>query len=215
MKDAFYTWKRAMAVEKSVKKKKEEIDFELDEKKSDLKRLERRINEMEEEIEESDKRYNHLYSLVKDTKKKISLYENKGRELSQGINQILDKVPKVRDDVASNAQPSQDRIISLQNRLSSTVAENKELKSQMEMTQSNVTSFIQEMNNLISSHEINQMVNMEGENEQFEEESGGGSRYVESQREDYPGTTKKYTPPYHTSTQGGATTSIRSKKRTK
>ena len=214
MRDAFQTWKRALAVEKSIKRKKEEIDLELDERKNDCKRLERRIREMEEEIEENDKRYNHLYALVRDNKKKISLYENKGRELSNDINQILDKAPKTRDEIASSSHPSQDRITILQTKLANALAENKELNAQLEMTNTNVKSFITEMSSLISTHEVAKMTTVADTDQLFEEESGG-SRYEDDQREEYSRPTKKYTPHYNTATQGGAGNQARLKRRPK
>lgn len=214
MRDAFQTWKRALAIEKSLKRKKVEIDLEVEERKNDFKRLERRIREMEEEIEENDKRYNHLYALVRDNKKKISLYENKGRELSNDINQILDKAPKTRDEMASSSNPSQDRITILQTKLANALAENKELNAQLEMTNVNVKSFITEMSSLISTHEVTKMTTAADTDQLFEEESGG-SRYEDDQREEYNRPAKKYMPHYNTATQGGAGNQARLKRRPK
>lgn len=179
------------------------MEFELEEKNNDVKRLERRINEMEESIDESDKRYNHLYALFKDNKKKISLYENKGRELSHDINQILDKAPQTRDEIGSSSQASQDKISSLQNKLNYLLIENKELNMQMEQINDNVRSFISQMSGMIEPYELSTTVNTMNQEQRLEEESGG-STYDDDQRQDYSRPAKKYTPSYHTSTQGGA-----------
>jgi predicted RNase H-like nuclease (RuvC/YqgF family) len=157
LKEAFQNWKRNIIVDRAIMKKKEELDFELDNTVDERKRVERRINELEEEIEENDKRYNHLYALVKDNKNKITLYENKGRELSNDINQIIDKDPNTRVDIGG-IPSSQNKIQALQMRLSEAMNENNELNASMEMTNTNVKSFISEMGVLISNHEVCQLV---------------------------------------------------------
>ena len=185
MRDSFTRWKRMVTIEKKIVKKKQQLDQELEEKLSNNKRIERRITEVEEEIEENDKRYNHLSAIVKDNKKKISLYENKGRELSNDINLMMEKVPKARSDIVSKSKPSPDRLTLLQSKLAQALEVKKNLESQLDMTQSNVKSFITEMSSLITSKEISQMLGTVSTNDLFEEESGGGSRYYDDQRAGY------------------------------
>ena len=179
IKEAFQTWKRTLTIDRAITKKKEELEFELDNAIDERKRVERRINELSEEIDENDKRYNHLYSLVKDNKKKISVYENKGRELSNDINQIMDRDPNTRVDLASTS-PSQNKVQGLQNRLNEAMSENKELNSQLEMTNTNVKSFISEMGSVISTHEVAQMVEpiIDGP-DMFEEQYRNSGRRVQ------------------------------------
>lgn len=168
-KEAFHTWKRATLVEKRLKKRKEELDAEIENVAYKKKRIDRKIIDLTEEIEEGEKRYNHLHSLVKDNKKKISNYESKGRELSNDINQILDKGSKTRGE-PSNIPSSQSKMKSLQNRLATAMAENQELNRQIELTNENVKMFINEMGSVISTHEVCQTVQpIEDGNEMFDE----------------------------------------------
>mmetsp|Transcript_966 Transcript_966/g.928 ORF Transcript_966/g.928 Transcript_966/m.928 type:complete len:128 (+) Transcript_966:700-1083(+) len=127
---------------------------------------------------------------------------------------MLDKVTKGRVDIATTSKPSQDKITVLTNKLAQAIAENKDLNSQLEMTQNNVKSFISEMTTLISSKDFSQMMEGEIANELFEEESGG-SKYGDDQREDYQKPSKKYTPHYHTATQGGIGVQAKGKRKAK
>jgi len=165
---------------------------------------------MQEEIDESDKRYNHLYSLVKDNKKKISMYESKGRELSTDINEILDRGPPA-DDFIGTSNSSQDRVNLLHQRLADAITENKEMKDELEMTNTNVKSFITEMSTVIGAHNPGRQT-MDTTTLRLEEESGGGSE-IDEQREDYHRPSKKYTPHYNTATQGGAKSQAKGKRR--
>ena len=191
MRDSFSKWRRMVSLNQKIAKKKQELDHELDEKLNSNKRIERRITEIEEEIEENDKRYNHLSSIVKDNKKKISMYESKGKELSSDINLMMEKVPKIRGDIGSKAKPSPDRLSVLQSKLAQALEVKKNFEGQLDMTQLNVKSFITEMSSLITSKEISQMLGASDPNDLFEEESGGGSRYYDDQRAGYHKSTRK------------------------
>lgn len=211
LKSAFFKWKNNVIIEKSIKKKKEELDYELEEKKADVKRLERRIVEVEEEIDESEKRYSHFYSQVKENKRKISVWENKNRELSHDINEILDRGVQNADEFISTSQSSQDRIAGLNRRLYEAINENKELKEQLNQTNDNVKNFITEMSSLISSHEILKLATDDGTQE-FEEESGGGS-VLDDQREDYVRDTPEYRHHVHTTVTQGGRGQVKAKRR--
>lgn len=179
VRDAFQAWKGKITIEKSLKKRKKDLDFELNNANEEKKRIERRIHELEEEIEENDKRYNHLYALVKDNTKKISLIENNVRELSNDINQ-MDNEGNARVDLG-NRSPSQDKIRSLQARLTAAMNENKDLNFQMETTNKNVKSFISEMSTLMSSHELGQMLDPLAEigEQMFEDQLRNSKRRVQ------------------------------------
>ena len=179
LKDAFQRWKNSNFIEKSIKKKKDELEFELENAIDEKERIKSRITVLEEEIEENGKRYEHLYSLVKDNKKKISLYENKGRELSNDINQILDQDPNTRVEIG-NTSPSHSKIAALKNKLSNAMNENKELNSQLELTDDNVKSFITEMSTLISTHEISHMIDpLENNQDMFDGQYRNSGRRVQ------------------------------------
>ena len=158
--------------------------------KLNSKHIERKIREVEAEIKNVGKEY----SKFEENKERLEQQEGVSSELKAEINKILNLNPN------SAYLSDQPIMYQLKASLENLLQIRNELTRELESTNSNVKGFINDMSALMTSHTLTNVT----QGQTLEEECGGSSFYNDNQREENPRPSKKYTPHYHTATQGGS-----------